>query len=186
MKRLACALATAALFVGASSLRADGLGTPVTGTLTFGGFGSTNYFDAANGFVPAGYGNSGGSTTVTIGPGIEFGFQDSANQDTADFDGTTLNITDNSFEGSSNSFQMTFTDPAFLGFSLLSDELGITYNFTGTTLTVDFAGGNVKGSDSVLFSYTSLDSAVPEPGTLGLLAVGLVGGAGILRRRFAN
>lgn len=184
MNRLACALAVVALFISGTSLRADGLGTNVTGTLTFGGS-STNYFDKTNGYVPTtGYGNSGGSTTVTIGPGPEFGFQDTANLDTADFDRTTLVITDNSFQGSSKSFQMTFTDSAFLGFNLLNDDLGITYYFTGTTLTVDFPGGNIKGSDSVLFSYSSLDP-VPEPGTLGLFATGLVGGAGILRRRFA-
>lgn len=188
MKRLKGTLCIFVLLTSASFLRADGIGTSVTGSLTFSGFGTTNYFDPVNGFVPPGYGNSGGLTTVTIGPGVEFAFQSSANLDTADFDGTTLVITDVSTIGGSNSFEMKFTDPAFTGFALMSDTLGITYNFSGTTLTMDFANNNIKGSGSAIFSYTSVSGSpppVPEPGTLQLLGTGLLGAGYILRRRFS-
>lgn len=189
MKRLKGTVCIFVLLTSAGFLRADGIGTSVTGSLTFSGFGTTNYFDSANGFVPSsGYGNSGGLTTVTIGPGVEFAFQSPANFDTADFDGTTLAITDVSVIGSSNGFEMKFTDPAFTGFALMSDTLGISYNFSGTTVTVDFAGGNIKGSGSAIFSYTSVSGPpppVPEPGTLQLLGTGLLGAGYILRRRFS-
>lgn len=184
MTRLVGSLGMLLLLTSATILRADGVGTKVTGSLTFSGFGTTNYFDAANGFVPPGYGNSGGLTTVTIGPGVEFGFEDDANLDTADFDGSTLVITDVSLVGGSNSFEMRFTDPAFLSFALLNDTLGITYSFTGNTLIVDFASQNIKGSGSAVFSYTSPTTGpVPEPGTLQLFGTGLLGAACFLRRK---
>ncbi len=187
MTRLKGTLCIFVLITSASFLRADGIGTNVTGSLTFSGFGTTDYFDPVNGFVPSGYGNSGGLTTVTIGPGVEFAFQSASNLDTADFDGTTLVITDVSTIGFSNSFEMKFTDLAFTGFALMSDTLGITYNFSGTTLTVDLVNNNIKGSGSAIFSYTTNVAAppapVPEPGTLQLLGTGLLGTGCILRRR---
>jgi PEP-CTERM motif len=188
MKRLAGCLGIVVLWASTSFLFADGVGTNVTGSLTFFGFGTTNYFDSANGFVPAGYKNSNGLTTVSIGPGVEFGFQDVSNLDTADFDGTTLVVTDTSNAGGSNSFEMKFTDPAFLGFALMSDTLGISYVFSGTTLTIDFANHNIKGSGSAIFSYTSTGGqggTVPEPGTFALLGTGLLSAGCLLRHRFA-
>ncbi len=188
MGRLKGTLCIFVLLTSAGFLHADGIGTSVTGSLTFAGFGTTNYFDPINGFVPSGFGNSGGLTTVAIGPGVEFAFQSASNFDTADFDGTTLVITDVSATGGSNSFEMKFTDSAFAGFALMSDTLGITYNFSGTTLTVDFGNSNIKGSGSAIFSYTtpSTPAPVPEPGTLQLLGTGLLGAGYMLRRRFSS
>ena len=184
MKKISGLLAIAVLCLSASSLWADGIGTDLTGSLAFNG-GSTNYFDAANGFVPAGYGNSGGSTTVTIGPGIEFGFADAVNLNTADFTGSTLTISNEVLSpNTAGPFQMTFTDSAFTGFSLASNGLGLTYSFTGDTLTLDRAEGTYS-TNSTVFNYTTAASPIPEPSTFVLLGTGLFAAAGAVRRRLA-
>jgi hypothetical protein len=183
MKKATTLFAIAVLCLSASTLRADAIGTLVTGTLNFNGFGTTNYFDAANGFVPPGYGNSGGSITVPIDSGIvEFGYNDTANLDTADFTGSSLTITDESFVGNSGGYTMTFTDPAFTGFTAVDNELGLLYSFSGHTLTVTFPAGNIKGTESSAFEFTSI-TPIPEPGTLALMATGLLGAAVLIHRR---
>ena len=182
MKKVPTLFALAVLCLSASTLRADAIGTLVTGTLNFNGFGTTNYFDAANGFVPPGFGNSGGSITVPIGSGIEFGYSDTANLDTADFTGSTLTISDQSFIGNSGGYTMTFTDPAFTGFTAVDNELGLSYTFSGHTLTLTFPAGNIKGTESSAFEFTSI-TPIPEPGTLALMATGLLGAAGLIHRK---
>jgi hypothetical protein len=185
MKKISSLLAIAVLCLSAGSLWADGIGTDVTGSLTFNGI-STNYFDAANGFVPAGYGNSGGSTTVTIGPGIEFGFADGFNLDAADFTGSTLTISNEVLTPHiASSLEMIFTDSAFTGFTLASNDLGLTYSFAGNTLTINRAGGIYSGLSTSVFNYTTAASPVPEPGTIVLLGTGLLGAVGAVRRRLA-
>jgi hypothetical protein len=187
MKKICSLVAIAVLCLSAGSLWADGIGTDVTGSLTFNGnTAPPNYFDAANGFVPAGYGNSGGSTTVTIGPGIEFGFADSLNLYTADFTGSTLTISNEVLQnGDSVSFQMIFSDTAFSGFTLVSNDLGLTYGFTGNTLTIDRPAGSFSGVSASVFNYTTAASPVPEPGTIVLLGTVLLGAVGAVRRKLA-
>jgi hypothetical protein len=182
MKKLTTLFGLALLSLSASTLRADAIGTPVTGTLNFTGHGTTNYWDPANGFVPPGFGNSGGSVTVPIGSGVEFGFNDGVNQDTADFTGTTLTISDEAFAGGSNSYVMTFTDPAFLGFTAVDNGLGLGLSFSGHTVTLTFPGGNIKGTESSTFDFTST-TPIPEPGTLALMATGLLGVAGLIHSK---
>jgi PEP-CTERM motif len=133
---------------------------------------------------PPGFGNSGELTTVTIGPGTEFGFQDVANRDTSDFTGTTLTITDVSL-AETNAFEMRFTDPAFLSFSLISNTLGITYSFSGNTLIINSPIQFFEDTRSAVFSYTSapVNVPIPEPGTLELLGTGLLGSICMLRRK---
>ena len=58
-----------------------------------------------------------------------------------------------------------------------------------TTLSTNLATLKVDGSlgaatETVAFALPASASPVPEPGTLGLMATGLLGAAGAVRRRF--
>ncbi len=58
-----------------------------------------------------------------------------------------------------------------------------------TTLSTNLATLRVDGSlgaglETVAFALPASASPVPEPGTLGLMATGLIGAAGAVRRRF--
>lgn len=186
MHKLCQFLALAALAAATHPLLADGIGTSVSGSLTFGG-GTINYFLTANGFVPAGYGNSTSNPT-TIGSGIEFGFEDGANTDTADFTGTTLSIKDVDVAGAVN-FEMDFTDAAFAGFTQLTNASGFTYSFSGDTLKVFYAGTSTPGTYTTTFSYTTAAAtaaATPEPSGLILMGTGALGIIGATRRKLFN
>ncbi len=188
MKRVLAVLAVAVLSFTAQSLRADLLGTKVSGTLTFNG-GSVNYFDPANGFVPNGDGNAAGPNNVVIGSGVEFGFNDGSNRDVANFSATQLVVRDVCLIGANCTvnapFKMTFTDTAFTSASLLSNDLNITFSFAGDVLTVNYPGLFVADNNATaVFLIGTGGAQTPEPGTMGLVATGILGAAGAIRRRF--
>jgi hypothetical protein len=159
-----------------SALAATGwaglIGTSVTGDMNIGG---TNYFNPANGYVPAVYLNAiANSTTVTIAnPGIEFGYQDGINTNTANFTDNTLTLTDVSLLNSIG-FTYTFEDSAFGGLAMttLSDSFpnGIGASLDGDTITLNFSGLSNPGTYSASYS---LDSAAPEPRSLFLFGSAL-------------
>jgi len=174
------------------SARADLIGTSVTGQLLFNGS-STNYFESANGFVPAGYGNSGlgTSTTVTIGAGIiEFGYNDSLNADTVDFTGTTVTLTDVTGEGSIKA-NYVFTDTAFSGLnlSLVSNNFpsGFSATLVGDVLTLSAPSFNSGGAYTAEYSFASTPVAsTPEPSSVILLLTTLLAVAFVARKRIAQ
>jgi hypothetical protein len=192
MKSFAALLSVGLLCLSASTMRADGVGTPVTGNLVIPIINNvTNWWNADFGFVPAGYGNSNlvHSTTVTISNGItEFGFSNNTDLITADFTGSTLTLTESCVGGgtcSLFSYTATFFDPQFAIFNTISSAPGFSpfsFDLTNQLLTATFtvpAGVPATGGSLVL-GYT----VTPEPGTLGLMATGLLGVAGVIRRRF--
>ncbi len=172
----------------AFSARADLLGTSVTGQLTIAN-GVTNYFESANHEVPAGYGNSGlgTSTTVTIGSGIEFGYNDGVNFDTVDFTGTMVTLQDVS-QRNSGIIHYSFTDTAFTGLTLSQDSEnfpnGVTATLVGDVLTISSAGFNSSGTFSAVYTLSS--AGVPEPSGWLLLATLILALALVARKRIAQ
>lgn len=171
--------------------KANGLiGTSVTGKLMFAGF-TANYYDSANGFVPAsGYLNSGGATTVTVAsPAVEFGFQDAHNTDSANFSAsqfTIEDVLDPTAGGTDTPFVMTFTDTAFAGQSLTKatdffPNGGLSYSVSGTTITISWGGGPINSNDD--YTSTFVIKAVPEPSTWAALATGAGALVFALRRK---
>src|SRR5262245_5221034 len=158
------------------------IGLSVTGQLNFSG-GGTNYFDPANGFVPAGFLNTVSPTVVIADPAQEFGFQDGANRDTADFTGTQLIVTDQVLAGGvNNSITMRFTSAGFVGATLteIADSFnagGMTASVVGNVITLTWAGGAVTpGTFRAVYDVAT----VPEPATMLLVGSGL---AAALRAR---
>lgn len=195
MKRFAAILGMIVFGVSSGTSYADGIGLPVTGILTTSG--TTNYFDSANNAVPAGYGNSSTNGTVVIGSGIEFGATNGQDLFTADFSGTSLTIMDTCVSAGCGStpFTVKFYSPNITGYTVSSINFPfITYGFgfdptfggNAGFLTFAGSGKSTFTGGMAVFDYTSTSpvNPVPEPGTLGLMATGLLGVVGVIRRRF--
>ncbi len=165
--------------------------TNITGSIYFDGGFSSDGYDPADGGVPPGYGNES-SNTVTVGPGVEFGFQDQYNRDTADFSSTGLVLEDKVLSVGASSWQQTFTADTsgyFNGLALVSSSFdpGITYGVSGDTLTVDWDGEYYSGSADFQadFSLPSSVSGAPEPSAWLLMMAG-VAGLGMMLRGTKN
>jgi len=114
--------------------------------------------------------------------------------------GGTFSITLNGGQGLPNGlvFNGSFV---FANWSLIScTGSNCFYSFTGqisgswmnkSTATADFTweiesvGGKYNGQNGILKSGNTTFTVVPEPGTLGLLGTGLLGLAGVLRRKIS-
>ena len=198
MRKLAAILGLLVLGITPSTMRADGIGLPVSGFLSVPSAGPFNYFDSANGAVPPGYGNSGtNGTLIIIGPGIEFAASNSMDLLTADFTGTTVTIKDTCLAAGCGSTPYTakFYSPYITGYSTdsvsfpnITVGFGFDPYFGGNTGFLSFAGDPTFTGGTATFSYTSipLAAAVPEPGTLGLMTTGLLAAAGAIRRKFVG
>lgn len=163
------ALWAALLALGlAGSAHADYVGQTINGTLAFGPYGAL--------------GGQYWPTTSIVDPGT-FTYKDIVNIDTAQFDGTTLTVTDNVLS-SANGWLMTFSAPAmpftYLALESSSFASGLTYSVSGGTINVGWNGTMATGTQSATFNI--VPSGVPEPGTTWLMGAGLVGLLGVSRR----
>lgn len=180
--------AVAGVLATAAPANAQLLGSQVTGSLNFNG-GANNFFDPANGFVPGGFLNTAGPTVTIAEPAVEFGFDDGANLDTANFTATQLIIRDVVNGAGASPWSMTFISTAFLGATLVEDSDsfptgGATASLVGDTITVNWAGLPEGAADfSAVYNIRFAGgAAAPEPGSLALLGAGL-GMAGLVARR---
>jgi hypothetical protein len=156
------------------------LGSTVTGDLNFNG-GGPNYYDPANGFVPAtGYLNSASnfdSPTVVISATTPtFGYQDGGNTDVSNFSsGTQLVVTDTVTEAGGNApIKLTFTDTAFVGITLASNNFpNLTYGIVGDVITINIgANGNTTVGEVLTGTFNIQTTATPEPSSFGMIAAG--------------
>lgn len=187
--RLIAVAAIAMSVMGAGAANATLVGTSVTGSVQFPS--GTNFFDPANGLVPAGYGNSspGTNTVVVTNPGNpEFGFFNNAQLTIkADLLTSILTITQITTEGGSGftAEHFVFTDLGFNTLSLISSTFPTTptYSLLSNTATIDFAAFGTGAHTYVSsFRVQTEATAVPEPLTLSLFGAG-VGGMALIRRK---
>ena len=135
-----------------------------------------------------------GFTTPTSSVGSTVEFTSAASNNflyTADFNDTGVLFTvscNSTVRGCAaigvTDFTATFTDSAFLGGtfdSALASSIGIedfNYSPTGSTLTITGKLGSI-GSDALSFS----PAPTPEPSSIALLGTGLLGVAGVARKK---
>lgn len=151
----------------------------VTGAFTIGGI---NYFNPANGFVPAGYGNSSPGSNVNVGISgsiTEFGYGDGATDPIfANFTDTQLIISSTYLLSISGylPWQMTFSSTAFSGqsFSLVSQTYtpGLTASLVGNLITINWAGGSVTNGQTMQATYNIGTVGASDGGATVLLLAG--------------
>ncbi len=188
----------AAVVALASPAHASLVGQQILGSLKFQGD-SKDYFDPANGLVPAGYGNVTGPLVTVAGLGHSFGFEDVAILDGSNFSNFSgadsfLDLATRSMGPGLKSWEQTFTSVApglFNTLTLVSNSYsGLTYSLVGDTITLDWGGS--PGGPSIAYDARFIvhrdaevppPPGVPEPASWALMILGFGGIGAALRRR---
>jgi hypothetical protein len=171
--------------VGVAAVLACGTGalaaTTIKGILFFEPDPVGNAYDGSQFSTPPGVGNVAGPT-VTVGPGVEFGYEDPANTDTADFTETSLKIEDvtDASQGGAAPWQQIFTanTPGFFSNIVEGTDSfpnGVTFQVTDNkvtddTLTLNWGGSLASATQDVSFTF---GSAAPEPASWALIMLGV-------------
>jgi hypothetical protein len=146
------AAAAVACVSGGAAKAATLVGTQVAGGLYFPGR-LQNYFDSANGFVPAGYLNTTGTTVTISATAVEFGYSDGTAVITADFTGNQLMVTDEpQYTATYLPLQLVFTNTAFTNLTAGADSFpngGVAASLSGDVITLAWAGGDLTEGVSV-------------------------------------
>jgi len=166
--------------------------------------GTPNYFDPGTGKVPAGFGNSpspggtGEASAFVSDTIVEFGYQGTnANPATDTTTNFQVNFHNNGVvqvTANTNPFttvNMNFNSPAFqnpnqtITFTAISPSPAITTaTFTNSTLTFGFAMTTGAFSGTYLLNVAGTPPPqIPEPASLTLLSLGLLGIIARFRKR---
>ena len=81
-------------------------------------------------------------------------------------------------------FALSFTDLTLGNLSVVA-AVGTNVNIAGNVATINFDGSIAAASATIDATGGAGNSPVPEPGTMSLMATGLIGAAGAIRRRLA-
>lgn len=81
-------------------------------------------------------------------------------------------------------FALSFTDLTLGKLSVVA-AVGTNVNIAGNVATINFDGSIAAASATIDATGGAGNSPVPEPGTMSLMATGLIGAAGAIRRRLA-
>lgn len=166
---------------------ADLTGDSITGSLNFGGFGATNFFDPANGFTPGGSSGIQPAATVADPDGAfqEFMYLNGFSGMDVDVDSSVIRL--NQFlvggPGVANSWDVSIDDLDWMGgpggignVSLVFSSIpGFTFDFDDNTVNLHFEGGHTL--DGAWRAELAI-SPIPAPGAallgvMGLSALGL-------------
>jgi hypothetical protein len=184
---LEMAAAAVLLTVGAVGHAQAGLvGTSVTGDLEFPTFfGTTNYFDQGNGFVPSGFLNAAGTTVTISATEPEFGFASSLATISANFTDDQLTISNQILAFDPNgisTYVFSFTDPAFSGVSFKKvadtfDNGGLSGSLSGDQITLTWPAGGGDEQPATMRAVFDIGaaSAVPEASAWTLMLLGFAG-----------
>jgi hypothetical protein len=164
------------------------IGDSIDGVLNFGGFGATNFFDPAEGYVPAG--SSGIQPNAVVadpdGAYVEFMYLNGFSGIDVDVDATSLLVTQFpvSVGGGTNSWDIYISgfDPDIASIVLVSNTIsGLTWSLqnSGDQIHLSHPGGTM-GQEGWQAEFQL--NAIPSPGAILLGGIG-VGFVSWLRRR---
>jgi len=193
MKKLItiCAIICSLWSASGSPVLANWTGDSLTGVLNFGGWGGINFFDPANGYVPAGSSGIQPNAVVsdTDGSFVEFMFLENIYSGiNVDVDATSISVTQfpTTVDNGANSWDVYIGgfDPDVTNLSLVSNTMmGLSWELLNGGDTLHFSKAYFeRGSSMGQVTLNLAANVIPAPGAILLGGIG-VAFVGWLRRR---